>query len=120
MKTIENILCLIDTAKERAPHNGTGVAYDHRRYVGGKKHDEKQEVYRVEYTKTDMAGDTVKLFHHGTKIAEVWIAAQGASLMDVYGQSRSDADAVNTFLKDFGINERYGTRGGKFQRISYV
>lgn len=63
-------------------------------------------MYRVEYIKGGLAGDTVSLYHYGTKTCEVWLA-DTPQVLHVYGESRSDADSVNTFLNYFNIAERY-------------
>lgn len=108
MKTIETVLCLIDSAKERATSdNLVGVAKDNRTYYYGNGGSERVEVYRVEYDMTNVACDAVRLYHYETLMAEVELWSHGAELRHVYGESRSDADSVNTFLAEFGIAERY-------------
>jgi hypothetical protein len=75
-------------------------------------------VYRAVYARGGLAGDTAYLYHYGTLTAEVWLA-DTPQVLHVYGQSRSDADSVNTFLDYFGIKERYTYRpvNGGFQEV---
>lgn len=125
MKTINGIVTLIERAKARAEksEDWTGYAVQNRRerhynwggpdFVGDMK-----EVYRVEYIKGNMTGDVVNLFHYETHTAEVWVASDAVE-MHVYGESRSDADSINTFFEYFGIAKRYTFRpvNGGFQEV---
>lgn len=120
MKTIGIIRKLAAMAELRACNSGNhGEATQNRRYIDGYDAGEQTEVYRVEYTKTDMSGDTAKLYHHGTKTAELWKSAEGWNVISIYGESRSDADSVNTFLAWFNVTERYTFKpaNGGFQQV---
>lgn len=100
MKTIGIVQKLITLAAVRADNNGnkgTGIAVTKRN---------GREVYRVQFEKGGLAGDTAVLYHYGTPTAEVWLS-DTPQLLDVYGESRSDADSVNTFLAQLGIDKRY-------------
>lgn len=113
MKTIGTVLNLIEKAQERANKSpeGTGFAATNRReryynWGGGVTVGDLKEVYRVDVLKDGMSGDTVQLYHYGTLTAEVWIASEPV-LIYTYGESKSDADSVNTFLNHFRIDTRY-------------
>lgn len=126
MKTIGTVLNLIEKAQARANKSpeGTGYAVQNRRerhynWGGGVTVGDMREVYRVDVLKDGMSGDTVQLYHYGTLTAEVWIASEPA-LIHAYGESRSDADSVNTFLDYFRIGKRYTYKpvNGGFQEVA--
>lgn len=123
MKTITTILSLLEKAKAKAEKSaeGTGYAVVNRReryynWGGGVTVGDLKEVYRVEYIKGGLAGDTVNLHHYETHTAEVWLA-DTPQVLHVYGESRSDADSINTLLHELGAKERYTFRpvNGGFQ-----
>ena len=114
-KTLES---MIETAKNRGTDTrkswtvdfevkGTGIMHD----LGYKKEEQKDETYTI--------------IHYGTPIL---IIKRVGSLMKgynqvihyTYGESKSDADAINSLLQYFGINSKRFTFkpvNGGFQEV---
>lgn len=125
MKTINGIVDMIWRAEGKAikAEDGIGVVTKNKReryynWGGGVTVGDMKEVYRVEYVKGGLGGDTVELYHYETMTAQVWLA-EPAQALYVYGESRSDADSVNTFLYYFGIEKQYTYRpvNGGFMEV---
>lgn len=88
MKTLKTVL----TLKERAERNGEA-----------RVNRDGFEVYRVENN-----GKTASLFHYETLTAEVDLENQ--TILEIYGESVTDADSVGTFLNAYGFNIFFGFR----------
>lgn len=127
MKSIGTVLNLIELAEKRAAKSGSGEATRNKReryynWGGGVTVGDMQEVYRVE---CELRGrgvgfDLYKLYHYGTLTANVVVNNDGTPVARyVYGESRSDADSVNTFLDYFGIDTQYTYRpvNGGFMEV---
>lgn len=111
MKTIKLIEKLRDQAIARAHKSQDGFGSAEHTRMG-------TEVYSV----TALLRDGIDLYtlrHYGTVIAQVSIQPLQTSyrLVKVYGESRSDADAINTFIAEFSIKDRYTfkPKNGGFQ-----
>lgn len=116
MKKIETIVKLIERAERK------GVASQKRRYVEGYDAGGLVEVYRVECEPRGkgIGFDLYKLYHYGTLTANVVVNNDGTPVARyVYGESRSDADSVNTFLSHFGLPANWTFRpvNGGFQEV---
>lgn len=85
MKTIETVANLV----KKAEKNGVALVRRRQRDYWGV--GDLLEVYRVENN-----GETVSLYHYETLTAKVDLKSK--KLLYVYGESRSDADSVSTFL----------------------
>lgn len=120
MKTIQTVLQTLAMAEARACFGGrTGVAKVSRKVVGNVKYDTPQEVYRVEYTKTTNY-NLVDLYHFGTKTLSLALGfGDDKHITHVYGESRTDADSINTVLHREGFTERYTYKpvNGGFQEV---
>lgn len=94
MKTIKTVIELM----KRAEKKGVAVKRARQRYDWGYTYalDDLKEVYRVEND-----GRAVSLYHYGTLTARVDL--KNMQLVNVYGESRSDADSINTFLSWLGL-----------------
>lgn len=90
MKYIKTIADLMERAEKK------GYAVKRARQRGYWGTGDLEEVYRVEND-----GKTVSLFHYGTLTASVDL--ESLELLKIYGESRSDADSVNTFLSWLGF-----------------
>lgn len=88
MKTIKTVL----TLKERAERKG--VARTNRDGV---------EIYRVRNN-----GKTASLWHYDTRT--VRLDLESNTILEIYGESVSDADSVGTFLNAYGFNIFFGFR----------
>lgn len=99
MKKIQLIVDLL----ERAEKKGAAVKRARRRNDWGYSYvlGDLEEVYRVVDNRVDGPNKTVSLFHYGTLIARVDLKSM--RLVDIYGESRSDVDSINTFLTEFGF-----------------
>lgn len=99
-KTIKTVRTLI----ERAERKGTAVIRKRGEYGMGYLYNsgvsDLQEVYRVEND-----GKHVELYHYETLTAKVDI--ENNKIVSVYGESRSDADSVETFLHELGVENVY-------------
>ena len=90
MKKIQLIVDLLERAEKK------GAAVKRARQRGYWGTGDLVEVYRVEND-----GRAVSLFHYGTLTAKVDL--ESMQLVSVYGESRSDADSINTFLSWLGL-----------------
>ena len=126
MKTIAAVLQLTERAKKNADKSeqGTGYAVQNRREVvynwgGSNSLGEMREVYRVEYIKGDYHDAIINLYHYETLTAEILLDGGVTRLGYVYGESRSDADSINTLLAYLNIENRYTFRpvNGGFMRV---
>lgn len=116
MKYIQTIATLI----ERASRNGAAKISRRSEYgMGWFYSNEKaplQEVYRVEFDKNT---DQWKLFHYETLTA--WVDLKENKILTIYGESRSDADSLETFFHELGMdNLSFGYRpsnGGFYCRV---
>lgn len=110
MKIIKTVEKLIERAERKgvATLNKTLRENYHNFYNG------KQEVYRVEKD-----GAIFTLYHYGTKTCQVDTAKN--EILDVYGESLSDADSIFTFLHYFGIMLTFGYKpvnGGFYASVN--
>lgn len=88
MKTLKTVL----TLKERAERNGEA-----------RVNRDGVEIYRVENN-----GKKASLWHYETLTAEVDLESN--TILEIYGESVSDADSVGTFLNAYGFNLFFGYR----------
>lgn len=110
-KTIETVRTLV----ERAERKGVAIKRARQRDMWGV--GDLQEVYRVEND-----GKHVELYHYETLTAKVDIEKK--QIVSIYGESRSDADSVETFLDTVGIkNVAIGYKpvnGGFYAQIQNI
>ena len=93
MKNIKTVTELM----ERAEKNGVAAIRRRQRYMEGMMGTGNLvEVYRVENN-----GKIASLYHYQTLTASVDL--ENMELIRVYGESRSDADSINTFLSWLGL-----------------
>lgn len=99
MKTIKTVQKLVERAERK------GEARVNR---------DGFEVYRVENN-----GKTASLYHYETLTCEVDL--ENNTILEIYGESVSDADSVGTFLNAYGFNLFLGYRpvnGGFYGRVA--
>lgn len=94
MKKIKIITDLAERAEKK------GVAVKRARQRDRWNVGDLVEVYRVEND-----GQTVSLYHYGTLTASIEL--ESMRLVAIYGESRSDADSVSTFLMWLGFEDFY-------------
>lgn len=88
-KTLENLL-------SKAQKNGKAVLNGRMSYGWGGTQGPIEEKYRIE-----VEGNSVKLYHWGTKTLDIDTRKNKVSY--VYGESNSDRDSINFMLYRFGI-----------------
>lgn len=98
-KTIETVRTLV----ERAERKGTAIKRKRGEYGGMGFYGETPELVEVYRVEND--GKHVELYHYETLTAKVDI--ENKKIVSVYGESRSDADSVETFLHELGIENVY-------------
>ena len=116
MRTIKTIVQLIERAERQTENFIIGEAVIKKRHdYNGNKFLEPKECYRVE---VDSANNIYTLYHWKTKTAQVYKGKNITKVLYTYGQSRSDADSVNTFLNYLGANFTpfsYSDKNGFYQ-----
>lgn len=98
-KTIKTVRTLI----ERAERKGSAVIRKRDEYGGMGFYSETPEMVEVYRVEND--GKHVELYHYETLTAKVDI--ENKKIVSVYGESRSDADSVETFLHELGVENVY-------------
>lgn len=108
MKRIQAVVNLIEKAKRKQLWNNEGEAVLNRN---------GREVYAVRAYIVDTPkeyGLGYELFHYGTLTARITEDLTDSRaeprLVYNYGESRSDADSVNTFCDELGVPNRFGYR----------
>lgn len=111
MKRIKAVASLIEKARERMLANPEG---NHGWAVLKRDGVEVYEVF-AEVADTEREFALVySLFHYGTLTARIETdltkGDAAPELVYNYGESRSDADSVNTFCDELGVLNRFGFR----------
>lgn len=73
----------------------------------------------IHHASTDYDWKHVSVDHYGTCIAEIVVDNGNARLVNYYGESNSDRDALNGLCSYYGIDEgfRYRPSIDKFERV---